>query len=194
MNKRHELKLVSPIPLSVNHYLAVRVIYDKFKKKNVPVVYETSEAKKYKRDFKKYIIEQTKLQNWSLDNEGLKHIYCDCNFYFDRIDKDCNNYFKLLLDAITESNAVWKDDNIVCERVNSILYDSENPRIELTIYPVDYIGVFENEKVLNDFVNTKCINCKRYARNCSILKKAKSGRIQKEIQKNINEYSCMKFN
>lgn len=152
------------------------------------MVYETGEAKKYKKEFIKYIHDQIKKQNWSLPVIKTQHFYCDCVFYFDRIDKDCNNYFKLLLDSITESEAIWADDNVVCERVNRILYDSDNPRIEITIYPVDYVGIFDNYKQLEQFEN-KCKLCKRYLKNCSILNKAKEGRIQEEIQ----DFICKKY-
>ena len=180
------LKLTSPIPLSVNHYLGTRCILKNGKP--MAMVYETGDAKKYKKEFGKYIKEQVKLQNWIMSEDKTQHIYCDCVFYFDRTDKDCNNYFKLLLDSITESEAVWIDDNVVCERVNRIFYDSTNPRIELMIYKVDYVGVFENKEQLEYFEN-KCQTCNRYNRNCSILKKAKEGRIQEEI----SELDCSKY-
>ena len=172
------LKLISPIPLSVNHYLGTRAILKNGKP--MAMVYETGEAKKYKIKFIKYIHDEIKNQNWNLPVTKTQHFYCDCVFYFDRIDKDCNNYFKLLLDSITESGAIWADDNVVCERVNRIYYDSDNPRIEITIYPVEYVGIFDNQDQL-DLFEKKCKSCARYSRNCSILNKAKDGRIQKEI-------------
>lgn len=172
------LKLTSPIPLSVNHYLGTRAILKNGKP--MAMMYETGDAKKYKKEFGEYIKEQVKLQNWTMSEDKTQHIYCDCVFYFDRTDKDCNNYFKLLLDSITESEVVWIDDNVVCERVNRIYYDHSNPRIELEIYPVEYIGIFDNIEQL-DYFEDKCKACKRYNRNCSILKKAKEGRIQEEI-------------
>lgn len=181
-----KLILTSPIPESVNHYLATRIIMKNGKP--MPILYETNAAKKYKSNFKKYVLEQIKLQNWNIPVNKTQHFYCDCVFYFDRIDKDCNNYFKLLLDSLTETEAIWADDNVVCERVNRIYYDSENPRIELEIYPVEYIGVFNTSKDKSEFEN-KCRTCTRYGRNCSILRKAIEGRIQKEIQNNI----CSKY-
>ena len=186
MSCRPELKLISPIPLSVNHYLGTRAIIKNGKP--MAMVYETGDAKKYKKMFKEYIQKQIKEQNWTLPVTKTQHFYCDCVFYFDRTDKDCNNYFKLLLDSITESESIWADDNVVCERVNRIYYDSTNPRIEITIYPVEYIGIFDNQEQLNQFED-KCKNCKRYSRNCSILNKAKEGRIQVEIQNMV----CSKY-
>lgn len=152
-------------------------------------MYETSEAKQYKKEFTNYIKEQIKIQDFNFNQNKLQHFYCDCVFYFDRIDKDCNNYFKLLLDAITDSKVVWLDDNVVCERVNAIYYDNKNPRIEIEIYPVDYIGIFENQEHLVKF-KSKCILCNKYKEGkCSILTKSIEGRIQEEVQNG----NCTKF-
>ena len=81
------------------------------------------------------------------------------------------------------------DDNVALVRVQKVYYDKNNPRIELTIKPVDYIGIFNNVSHLENFKN-KCICCKRYRNGkCSILIKAIEGRIQQEIEDDI----CLKF-
>lgn len=185
------LKLTSPMCPSVNHYLASHVVMKNVGNKKVPmsVTYETNEAKKYKKDFTQYVKEQINIQGWDMPVTKEQHFYVDVVFYFDRIDKDPNNYFKLPIDAITESGLIWADDNVVCERVNRIYYDAENPRMEYTIYPVDYIGIFDNKLQLNRFED-ECKTCKRFSKNCSILKKAKEGRIQKEINEHLE---CSKY-
>lgn len=94
---------------------------------------------------------------------------------------DPGNYSKVMFDAITDSGVIWEDDNVACERVQRILYDSDNPRVELTIHPVDYIGIFDNASHLEEF-KSRCVGCVRHKRNCSILRKAIEGRVQKEIQ------------
>lgn len=174
-----KIKLVSPIPCSVNHYIKARPFI--FKGKAQVTMYETAEAKKYKKNFKKYVESEMERQNIHIIPNKTQHYYCDCVFYFERIDQDANNYFKLLLDAITDSGRIWVDDNVVCERVNGIYYDSKNPRIELEIYPVDYIGIFKNKKEFEEF-ETGCLECSRYRNGrCSILIKAQNGRIQDDI-------------
>ena len=178
--------MTSPIPLSVNHYVKPRP-FIKYGKPCV-TLYETSEAKKYKKDFSNYIKQEVKTQKFNHIPNKTQHFYVDCVFYFDRIDRDANNYFKLLLDAITNSQCIWLDDNVVCERVNAIYYDAENPRIEMTISPVDYIGVFQSQEHLDGFISN-CIHCTRYKEGkCGILCRAIEGRIQDEI----NEYTCSK--
>ena len=173
------LKLTSPIPPSVNHYTSVRAIMKNHKP--LAIVYETKEAKEYKKKFKEIIEEQIKLQNWDVEVNNTQHFNVDAVFYFERIDQDCANYEKCLDDTITETQKIWKDDNVALFKPQRIYYDPVNPRIELTIYPVDYIGIFDNREQLNEF-QAICDSCKRYKRNCSILKKAIKGRIQPEIE------------
>lgn len=181
------LKLTSPIPVSVNHYIKPRTFITWKGKTPIANVtmYETAEAKAYKKQFIKYVIEQIKEQNYSLTPNKTQHFYIDCVFYFERTDQDPNNYFKLPLDAITETQLIWLDDNTTCERVNAIYYDSKNPRIEITIKPVDYIGIFNNRAQLEEF-ESNCIQCNRYREGrCSLLVKSKEGRVQENIVNNI---------
>ena len=181
-----ELKLISPIPPSVNHYLAYRAIMRN--SKPMAMSYVTNEAKKYKKEFAEYVKEEVWRQEYDLQPNKTQHFYVDCIFYFDRTDRDCNNYFKCMLDAITDTGLIWEDDNVVCERVSAIYYDSENPRVEIYIHPVDYIGVFDDASQLAEF-EANCIGCTRYKRNCSILRNAKNGKIQAEL----DEHKCLKF-
>ena len=150
--------------------------------------YKTSEATKYQKDFTKYVKEQVKLQGWIKSENKFQHYYMDTHYIFPRTDMDANNYFKCLADAITDSEMVWIDDVQLCERVQSIHYDSKNPRIILEIKPVDYIGIFDNISQLEQF-ESNCIGCAKYNRNCSLLIKAKEGRNQEEIQ----DFKCSKF-
>lgn len=164
--------------VSVNHYLAYRAIIKNGKP--MAMSYKTKEANDFQTKFEKHIVEQVAIQGWETNLNPFQHYYVDTYFYFPRTDMDANNYYKCSFDSITATGLVWADDNVACERVQRILYDSSNPRIELLIYPVDYIGIFDNQYQLDEFED-KCKTCQRYKRNCSILKKAKEGRIQEEI-------------
>lgn len=181
-----ELKLISPICPSVNHYLAYRSM--RVNGRNVVSPYPTKESKEFKKNFIPYVKNEVKKQEWEMDQTGLQHYYVDWIIYFPRIDMDAANYDKVLMDSITESKSVWIDDNIVCNRIKHIYYDSENPHFELTIHPVDYIGIFDNRQQFDNFED-RCRTCMRYKRNCSILLKAKSGRIQKDIV----DFECVKY-
>lgn len=189
-NSIQKLYLTSPIPPSVNHYLGYRAVMMKGKPMVMP--YKKSEAVKYQKEFAEYVKEQVKTQSWIMSDNKSQHYYMDCVFYFARTDKDANNYFKCMADAITDTGCVWIDDTQLCERVQGIFYDVENPRVEITIYPVEYCGIFSTVSYLNLFKN-KCQTCKRYKRNCSILKKAQEGKIQSEIAFCDGLYSCEKY-
>lgn len=180
------LKLIVTDFVSVNHYLAYRTVMKGGKP--MAMSYKTKEAIKFQESFVEYVKQQAKEQGWTTDHNPFQHYYVDAVFYFPRIDMDTNNYWKVGFDAITDSGVVWVDDNMACERVVKVMYDAKNPRVEYTIYKTDFVGVFDNQEQLNEFEN-KCRSCKRYNRNCSILNKAKEGRIQEEIQNGV----CSKF-
>ena len=181
-----ELRLTSPIPPSVNHYLAYRAIV----KNGRPMAmsYKTPEATKYRTEFAEYVRQEVKRQGWSLTPNKTQHFYVDTIFYFPATNLDGNNYFKVMLDAITDTQLIWLDDNVTCERVQAIYYDQTNPRMEIIIHPVDYIGVFDDAPQMEAFVS-RCVGGTRYSRNCSILRQAKEGRIQDEIKDCV----CSKF-
>lgn len=176
-----ELKLTSPIPPSVNHYLAYRTTISK-SGKPIGMSYVTPEAKKYRKQFAEYVLGEVEKQGWSDVPNTKQHFYLDGWFYFARIDADANNYWKILIDAITDTQKIWVDDNVVCERVQGIWYDPLNPRVELVLHPVDYTGIFINAEQKDEFISSNCIGCRRYERNCSVLRKAQEGRIQDTIR------------
>lgn len=165
-----ELKLISPIPPSVNHYLG---------RSKKGVTFKTQEAKNYQRYFEDYVRQEVFRQKWETSFDKFQHYYVDMVFYFDRIDKDPSNYTKCMFDAITNTGLIWIDDNTACERINRVYYDKVNPRIELTISPVEYIGIFDNKDNLQKFCETNCVNCKR--KNCKYFKAAREGRIQDSV-------------
>lgn len=188
MDNKPVLHITSPMPPSVNHYLGWRAILKNGKP--MAMSYETKEAKDYKKEFKKIIEDAVKEQNWTWEVNDTQHFYVDAVFYFDRIDKDCSNYEKCLGDTITETQLIWKDDNVAMFRPMRIYYDNKNPRIELTIYPVDYAGIFDDKEHMKNFCEHYCSSCSRNKKNnCSILKKAIEGRVQEEINNEV----CLKY-
>lgn len=149
--------------------------------KPIAMSYVTADAKKYKKAFTEYVKQQAKEQGWVMSDNRFQHYYIDTTFYFPRIDMDCNNYWKCLFDSISDAECVWLDDTQACERVKGIYYDTANPRLELTISPVDYIGIFDNRTQLDEF-EANCVQCTRYRNGkCSILVKSKEGRIQEDV-------------
>ncbi|TPG68559.1 RusA family crossover junction endodeoxyribonuclease [Brevibacillus laterosporus] len=184
-----KFRLTSPMPPSVNHYMGYRAVprVKKGRKVYIVVPYLTTEAREYQEQFAKYAIQQVKEQQWDIEETRNRHYYMDCVYYFPRIDMDEQNYPKCMSDAL--NGIAYIDDNFILTRTNRVFYDVENPRVELVISKVEYIGIFDNEEELEKF-EEKCKTCKRYKRNCSILKKAKEGRIQEEINE---EKHCIKY-
>lgn len=180
------LRLTVGMPVSVNHYLAYRGVM----KHGRPMAmsYKTKEALEYQKWLIGYVQDEVKRQGWTLVPNKTQHFYVDAVFYFPRVDMDANNYWKILLDAITDTGLIWLDDNVVCERVQRIFYDTENPRIELEIKPVDYIGIFDDVSQLERF-ESRCVGCKRYKRNCSLLADVKVGK----IREGVTSESCAEY-
>ena len=185
--RQQELRLTVYDFISVNHYLAYRVVFKNGKP--TAMSYKTAEAQRFKKKFTEYVKQEVKKQSWVMSENPYQHYYVDAVFYFPRIDMDAANYDKLIADSITESKCVWLDDNCVCNRILKIMYDNKNPRIELTIHPTDFVGIFDDWKQAEEFEN-KCKSCKRYAKNCFIFRKAFEGRIQDEI---VDRENCLKY-
>lgn len=177
--QRPVLKLVSPICPSVNHYLGYRAVMRGGRP--LAMSYKTEEARRYQDRFQKIVQQEARRQGWVMSDNRFQHYYMDCVFYFDRIDCDANNYFKCMADAITMSKVVWLDDTQCFERVQGIFNDVQNPRVEITITPVDYIGVFKTSEKMDAFFAENCESCTRGKRKCQLFTKAKQGRIQTEI-------------
>lgn len=148
----------------------------------------SKEGEKCKEEIIKLTKEQLQNQKWDYDYTLDNYIYMDTIIYFSRKGRDDNNVYKLLCDSLEK--IVYENDSRVLIRTQKILYDTVNPHIEVTLKPVEYRGIFQSEIHMNEF-EEKCKSCKRYSRNCSILKKAKEGRIQEEVNEN---YICIKFN
>jgi Holliday junction resolvase RusA-like endonuclease len=181
-----KLVFTSPIPPSVNHYLAYRTIIKNGKP--MAMSYKTKEAKDYQKNIIELIKKEVEKQRWVKSDNKFQHYYMDVVFYFPRVDMDANNYFKCLADAITDTELVWIDDTQLCERVMGIYYDNKNPRMEIEIKPVNYKGIFPNQNIYEEFI-CKCETCKRYKRNCSILTKSIEGRITEDIE----NLECQKY-
>ena len=169
------------LPTSVNH------LYGRNK---FGSTYLKTEGKEYKKRMIKYIKEEVKKQSWIKLDKG-QYCYIDEIVYFNCAGRDADNLKKLQQDSISGSNVVWFDDTFALPRTNRVYIDSENPRIEMVITPVEFIGIFDNKEDMDLFIS-KCKTCNRYKRNCSILKNALEGRIQDDVVK-VDNWNCNKF-
>lgn len=178
-----ELKLILPLPQSVNHIYARNKFGSTYLKK---------EGKDYKKNNGKYIKEEVEKQGWKQLKEN-EYCYLDEVVYMNKKGRDSDNLKKLTQDTITESDCVWLDDTYCLPRTNRIYIDSENPRIELTISFTGSKGIFDSKEDFIEFEN-KCKICMNYRKgSCSKLNKSLENRIQKEIKLIDNKWNCTNF-
>lgn len=174
----NHLKLISPLPPSVNSYLNFKIASNG--KRKFVQAYPAPETVAYKQFFIDYVKDQIFEQNWTRPEKG-KLVYVRCTFFLDRKRKDPNNLLKVPFDALTEAG-VYIDDDIALPLVDRVYIDPLNPRIDITIFESDAIGAFENETELAVFIKRNCKMCKKNQEKCSILKKLLDNRLVPEYE------------
>lgn len=187
-----KLNLTLPLPTSINKLYINQHGWNPKTKQRFPTGKRilSAEGKKVKEKIQQQAKNQLNHQDWDYDFTEQGFIYMDTNIYFNRKGRDDNNIFKLLCDALEK--IVYENDSRVLIRTQKILYDKMNPHVEVSFTPVEYVGVFENESAANEF-ERRCKSCKRYNRNCSLLRQAKEGFIQEEIHNDSNKWMCDKY-
>lgn len=177
------------LPVSVNNYLkpTSRMVNGK----PVAYLYETKEAKDFKKRFGAYLKREIKKQKWDKEVTKDGHWILQCIFIQSRTNQDNNNYYKILCDSLTEYGVINDDRNILVQ-TKRVMYDSKRPRFYAVLKKSDYIGVFNNKDSLDKFIENNCSLCKRNKDKCSILKKALEGRIQEDLILENNVYTCSK--
>lgn len=178
MNK---LRLISPLPPSVNNYLNYRI--SRHGRKSFVQAYPSEETVIYKSFFVDYVKDQIREQGWKRPEKG-KQVYVRFTFYLDRKRKDPNNLLKVPLDALTEAG-VYLDDDIALPIADRIYIDPANPRIEIEIFESEAIGVFDNKEDLEKFMENNCKLCKKNTNKCGIIKKLLDNRIIPEVENGV---------
>ena len=179
------IKLVLPLPPSVNEYLGYRVVYINGRAISQP--FETNIAKEYKTYIKNLVHRELKKQSWEcLDKEH--YINVDLVYYLNKKRKDSHNLEKVLFDALMGAG-LYPDDDILLPRTTNIYIDKYNPRVELELNISDKRGIFDNLEHFKQFKSVNCDECKKstYKRQCSIIQKALDNIIepQIDIKKNV---------
>jgi Holliday junction resolvase RusA-like endonuclease len=177
-----KLELTLPLPVSINKLYVNQHSWNPKTRSRVPTGKRimSSQGKKVKDEIIKQATEQMKSQEWDYEHTKENYIYQDSIIYMNKLGRDDNNIYKLLNDSLEK--IVYDNDSRVLTRTQRILIDKESPRVEVTLTHVPYIGIFENQSQLDEF-EEHCQTCTRYKRNCSILKQAKEGRIQEELDR-----------
>lgn len=192
-----QLELTVPVPISINHLYINQYSWRKDKKTGIPIKIPTGkrilskEGIDWKKRVVKSIEQQMKNQKWDYEKTKEKYIYIDYIAFMNRKRRDTDNLNKLLQDTLADTKQIFIDDTRVLTRPNKVFIDRESPRLELKIKFVDFVGVFDNEKQLGEFIQN-CKKCTRFRKgSCSILKDCIEGVINKDfdfIHKECNKF------
>lgn len=190
-----ELNLVLPVPTSINDLYINEYGWSyntKTKKKeNKPTGRRilSKKGRKVKNQIKAETRVQMQGQDWDYEYTKENYLYLDTVIYFNRKGRDDNNIYKLLNDTL--EGICFENDSRVLVRTQKILYDTQNPRVEIKIHPVEYIGIFDSQQELDQFEN-KCQSCSRYLKGrCSILQDGKEARVRKEVD--LDSKTCISY-
>lgn len=188
-----ELNLFLPVPTSINKLYINEYQWDARLKQRVPTGRRI--LSKEGRAVKAQIQGRARVQlnqqpDWDYEWTKENFVYQDTIVYFARRGSDDNNIYKLLNDSL--EGITYDNDSRVLVRTQRIVYDSKNPRIEVIIKPVDFVGIFENQEVLEKFQKV-CEGCSKYRKgSCSILKDSIAGTVREEIG-SIHNPICTAF-
>lgn len=188
-----ELNLLLPVPTSINKLYINEHQWDARLKQRVPTGRRilSTEGRKVKAQIQgRARVQLLEQPEWNYEWTKENFVYQDAVIYFARRGSDDNNIYKLLNDSL--ENITYDNDSRVLVRTQRIVYDSKNPRIEVKIVPVDFIGIFENRDVYDEF-QAKCKGCSKYRKgSCSILKDSIAGTVREEIG-SIHNPICTAF-
>lgn len=190
-----ELKLTLPVPTSLNklYINEYRWSKDKFGRavqKPTGRRILSSEGAKCKNKLQAEARVQMQGQDWDYDYTLDGYCYLDTTIYFSKRGTDDNNIYKLLCDALEK--ICYDNDSRILVRTMKIMYSSKNPRVDVKIHPVGYVGMFDSIEAGTDFEN-KCSGCSRYRKgSCSILKDSLIGTEREEVDYSTNTCSAYK--
>ena len=188
-----ELKLVLPLPTSVNSLYQNQGRYNprtrSYQLTGRRIL--TKEGERLKKEMSKIATNAVKESDWDINNVGDRFLYMDVIIYFNRKGRDADNIFKALQDSM--QGIVFKNDSQLLPRTQKILFDKNNPRVEISFTPVDYVGVFESKEEALEF-EERCYDCRRYLDGrCSILTASLSGEIKPEVSFNEDGAECQEY-
>lgn len=189
-----QLKLLLPVPTSINALYINQWGYDHKLKRNAPTGAKilSKEGEKCKEQIQFHTQKQLEGQEWDYEWTVDKNnfMYMDVWIYFSRRGRDSDNIFKLLSDSLEK--LVYDNDSRVLPRVQRVLYDTKNPRIQVEFSPVDYIGIFRNSEEIDEF-ESRCKTCTRYLDGrCSILNDSLIGTVREEIG-DVDDPNCTAY-
>ena len=191
-HKEMKIRLELPVPTSINKLYINEYGWMTNKKTGKKERVPTGRRilSKEGRKVKARIMGEARVQlekqadNWDYEWTKENFVYQDSKIVFARRGSDDNNIYKLLNDSL--EGIIYDNDSKVLTRTQKITYNSKNPRIIVTVYPVDYVGIFDSQDEADEF-KARCefggeFGCSRYRGGaCSILKAVLDGTEREEV-------------
>lgn len=171
-----QMKIVLPIPPSVNGYLYPKMI--RMGGRMIGRLAETVESKEYKAHIIPIIKKRIKEENWKQPEPGT-FIDVKIDYFFPRKRMDASNYLKIPYDAFTAAG-VWGDDDMAKPQTGLVIIDKFDPRIEVTVSISDQKGIFHNKKDRDRFI-TKYTNMIPKRSFDALLRKLDEGRVTEKV-------------
>lgn len=187
--KNMQLYLTLTLPVSLNQLYISEYKWNPISKQREPTGKRILSDKGVmnKKLIQKDAKKQMRKQYWDYEWTKENYLYMDTIIYFNKKGRDDNNIYKVLCDALEK--IVYDNDSRVLIRTQRVFYDAKHPKIEVFLFPVDYVGIFDSEQDYEEFVDN-CKTCRYYQNGkCSVLNGAIESRIQEEIENMI----CRKF-
>lgn len=190
--RKLKLELTLPVPTSLNALYVSQYAYNPKTKRREPTGAKvlSSAGQKKKDEIQFHARQQLENQEWDYEWTKTGFVYQDAVIHFARRGSDDDNIYKLLKDSLEK--ICYDNDSRALVRTQRIVYDSKNPRVEVTLIPVDFVGIFEDQTQADKF-EENCMTCTRYLNGrCSILVDSKSGTVREEIG-SIYEPTCISY-
>lgn len=178
------------LPISINNYLKYKV--ETKGGHSYPKQYESQESKDFKKYLRNKLKREIKSQGWdiNLTSDKTQHWYLELRFRLERAGEDTNNYYKVLMDAL--SGYLYEDDSNIHARTHRVWIDKDNPGFDFVLRRVQYVGLFDSKKQREEFINSNCSSCRFFREGkCKVLKDATDGRAN--IDFNIGSKTCDKY-
>lgn len=153
-------------------------------------MYKSKKAKDFQKMFQLHLKRLVDSANWDIDNTIDAHFYLDVKIVLPRTNADDHNYDKILLDSM--EGIIYHNDCTIHPRHQRVFYgDNNKTGFVLSLIPVEWIGLFNNQKE-HDKQRQKCIKCRFYqAGKCSVFKKILQGRLNDDFD--FKSQSCTKY-
>lgn len=151
-----QLYMLTPLSPSNNHYLQQSRWGGQF----TPVTTKQFQFM-FKNEINKYKNE------WIIPHHN-KYLNTNFTFWFEKDDRDANNYFKVTLD-VGEYGLYKNDKRTIPSTDNVFLQSGTDSRQLLVTSMSEKIGIFNNIDELHNFIKNNCNNCRRsyYNRKCT---------------------------